>query len=78
MVQVIYCIGESLDERNSGKTIEVCKSQLEPVKVPYRLPFFVLHRMKPSYDRNEFFLFCETVLHVNVRDSMVEGIFVHV
>jgi len=31
-LKVIYCIGESLDERQAGKTIEVCKSQLEPVK----------------------------------------------
>ena len=31
-LKVIYCICESLDERQAGKTIEVCKSQLEPVK----------------------------------------------
>jgi triosephosphate isomerase len=31
-LKVIYCIGESLEERQAGKTIDVCKSQLEPVK----------------------------------------------
>jgi len=31
-LKVIYCIGESLDERNAGKTIDVLKSQVEPVK----------------------------------------------
>eukprot|EP00287_Rhodomonas_sp_CCMP768_P004768 CAMPEP_0196726438 /NCGR_PEP_ID=MMETSP1091-20130531/7705_1 /TAXON_ID=302021 /ORGANISM="Rhodomonas sp., Strain CCMP768" /LENGTH=249 /DNA_ID=CAMNT_0042068885 /DNA_START=30 /DNA_END=779 /DNA_ORIENTATION=- len=31
-LKVIYCIGESLDERNAGKTIEVLKSQVEPIK----------------------------------------------
>eukprot|EP00293_Proteomonas_sulcata_P012794 CAMPEP_0184312026 /NCGR_PEP_ID=MMETSP1049-20130417/46318_1 /TAXON_ID=77928 /ORGANISM="Proteomonas sulcata, Strain CCMP704" /LENGTH=248 /DNA_ID=CAMNT_0026627865 /DNA_START=10 /DNA_END=756 /DNA_ORIENTATION=+ len=31
-LKVIFCIGEKLEERESGKTMEVCKSQLEPVK----------------------------------------------
>mmetsp|Transcript_26446 Transcript_26446/g.62552 ORF Transcript_26446/g.62552 Transcript_26446/m.62552 type:complete len:250 (-) Transcript_26446:68-817(-) len=31
-LKVMYCIGESLDERNANKTIEVLKSQIEPVK----------------------------------------------
>jgi triosephosphate isomerase len=29
----MYCIGESLEERNAGKTLDVCKTQLEKVKV---------------------------------------------
>ncbi|KAJ1495741.1 triose-phosphate isomerase [Baffinella frigidus] len=31
-LKVLYCIGESLAEREAGKTLEVCKSQLDPVK----------------------------------------------
>lgn len=31
-LKVIYCIGEKLEERNEGKTIEVIKSQLEVLK----------------------------------------------
>eukprot|EP00960_Hanusia_phi_P078258 768799-Hanusia_phi.AAC.4 len=31
-LKVIFCIGEKLEERNGGKTLDVCKSQLEPVK----------------------------------------------
>mmetsp|Transcript_67633 Transcript_67633/g.180797 ORF Transcript_67633/g.180797 Transcript_67633/m.180797 type:complete len:249 (-) Transcript_67633:83-829(-) len=31
-LKVIFCIGESLQEREAGKTKEVCISQLEPVK----------------------------------------------
>ncbi len=31
-LKVIYCIGESLAERDANQTREVCVSQLEPVK----------------------------------------------
>mmetsp|Transcript_43178 Transcript_43178/g.108070 ORF Transcript_43178/g.108070 Transcript_43178/m.108070 type:complete len:249 (+) Transcript_43178:72-818(+) len=31
-LKVMYCIGESLQEREAGKTLDVCKTQLEKVK----------------------------------------------
>jgi triosephosphate isomerase len=31
-LKVVYCVGELLEEREAGKTREVCVSQLEPVK----------------------------------------------
>lgn len=30
-LKVMYCIGESLDERNANKTIEVLKSQVRTI-----------------------------------------------
>ena len=35
-LKVIYCIGESLDERNAGKTIDVLKSQVAHPSTPQR------------------------------------------
>ncbi len=31
-LKVVYCVGELLEEREAGRTREVCVSQLEPVK----------------------------------------------
>ena len=45
---VIACIGESLEDRESGKTMEVCRAQLEPIMKA--VPSGALGRLVIAYE----------------------------
>lgn len=45
---VIACVGESLEDRESGKTMEVCQAQLEPIMKA--VPKGALDRLVIAYE----------------------------